>query len=528
MRAVLIRVRDFADSKTAHVGCNAGVIGQSLTRLTLASSLFSLTSPRSHRTHVGHSDNDTRKASEIAMFCPWKSLSEWAPFEIDALGLLTLLGANEVDISVGRLAPSYWLEYMPLLAGFVFAGDRFRAKQPTFTLYNVSSGIVTANLAAWFTRWMQAQEFHVSRSLVYWEVNKSSPPRLDQWSYVLVPASISATLTMLFVAMTILSGDWYGFANAIAIILLILVRSYMIHENRNAINRSVAAAKPLPSTYASALDKWEEQRKRDPNAPRPLPDSPSSSAPPRWRPEVVKILVVMPDSRAVTMFIPEHLLRGVFVTETPVRSPGVYRMAQWIGWVAFTVHVVTLGMARLATQLYVIAFTVIPTVLICYGFGCDDSRVHKAWCWLRGQDVGPYVYQAGPHLSATVFEWPEDVEFATDKRGVLRRWDELAVQNGGPGCKKRSTARQDLYAWLNLTSEEQKSLWDWHLLPHTRGVDDSWWVTFNEKKRLISERPPDILALKDSIRRDLETRRSGRWSFRGQPRGTGDVEKGSR
>jgi hypothetical protein len=45
MRAILIQLRDLADSKTAHVGCNAGVIGQSLTWLTLTSSLFSLTNP---------------------------------------------------------------------------------------------------------------------------------------------------------------------------------------------------------------------------------------------------------------------------------------------------------------------------------------------------------------------------------------------------------------------------------------------------------------------------------------------------
>lgn len=71
------------------------------------------------------------------MLSPWKTLLAWAPFKIDALGLLTLLGANKVDISLGRLAHSYWLEYMPLLAGYVFEGDQFRAKQPAFILYNV-------------------------------------------------------------------------------------------------------------------------------------------------------------------------------------------------------------------------------------------------------------------------------------------------------------------------------------------------------------------------------------------------------
>jgi hypothetical protein len=58
---------------------------------------------------------------------PLQTLSSWAPFHIDALGLVTPLGADEINVSVGHLAPSRWLEYMPLLAGFVVAGDGFRA-----------------------------------------------------------------------------------------------------------------------------------------------------------------------------------------------------------------------------------------------------------------------------------------------------------------------------------------------------------------------------------------------------------------
>ncbi|KAL4878458.1 hypothetical protein BJY04DRAFT_221179 [Aspergillus karnatakaensis] len=441
---------------------------------------------------------------------PWKALSAWAPFDIDALGLLTLLGAKEVDISVGRLARSKWLEYMPLLAGFVFAGDQFRAKQPTFTLYNVSSGIVTSNLTAWLTRWMQAQEFELSRSLVYWEVERV--PR-TQWGYIVAPVAISAIFNGFLLVMTILSGDWYGFTNGVAIVILILVRAYMLEANRNAINRAVSGARPLPTTFTGAIDEWSKKRLQDPKFPRPRQDSQ------QWRPEVVKILVVMPDSRAVTMFIPEHLLRGVFVTESPVHSPGLYRMVQWTGWVAFTVHVVTLGMAHLATQLYVIALTVIPTVLICYGFGCDDSRLQNGWNRLWSDSPEPYVYLAGSQLKATVFEWPEDMEFTKNDKGVMRRRCPDPVSR-----EKRSTARQDLYAWLDLSSEEERSLWDWHLLPHKRGYDDSWWMVFNKKKRLIAEKPPNILALKMRIQGESEAV----WARRMFPTGERDVEKGDK
>lgn len=360
---------------------------------------------------------------------------------------------------------------------------------------------------------MQVQGFHVSRSVVYWEVTKAVR---TQWLCFLIPAFISAILTGFLLVLTILSEDWYGCANAIAIIVLNLVRSYMIQESRNAISKVVAAAKPLPMTFPNALVEWNEKRRRDPNLPQPQPDSRP------WRPAVVKILVIMPDSRAVTMFIPEHLLRGIFVTETPLQSPNVYRLARWIGWVAFTVHVVTLGMAQLATQLYVIMITVVPTVLSCYGFGCDDSQLYKQWRWLVEGHVRPYIYNAGTNLRATIFEWPEDVEFARDNKGVLHRCDPLPIP-----ADKRSTTRHDLYAWLNLSDEEQKSLWDWHLLPHKRGHDESWWNNFNEKKLLIRERPPNIYALKVRIQCDLETAKARHGLLRRWFNGLGDVEKAS-
>src|SRR6201996_5083392 len=99
---------------------------------------------------------------------PWAQLKPWQPFRLDALGLVTLLGADEVNNSVGRLVTSRWLEYMPLLGAFVIAGDRFKEKKPSFNIYNISSGINTSDLSSWFTRWMLAQEFEVARSVVYW------------------------------------------------------------------------------------------------------------------------------------------------------------------------------------------------------------------------------------------------------------------------------------------------------------------------------------------------------------------------
>ncbi|KAL5045870.1 hypothetical protein BDW71DRAFT_182966 [Aspergillus fruticulosus] len=67
-------------------------------------------------------------------------LIQWQPFRVDALGLITLLGAEEIDTWVGRLVVSRWPEYMPLLATYIIAGDRFRRKSHSFSIYNITMG----------------------------------------------------------------------------------------------------------------------------------------------------------------------------------------------------------------------------------------------------------------------------------------------------------------------------------------------------------------------------------------------------
>ncbi|OQE16206.1 hypothetical protein PENSTE_c025G08478 [Penicillium steckii] len=59
----------------------------------------------------------------------------------------------------------------------------------------------------------------------------------------------------------------------------------------------------------------------------------------------------------------------------------------------------------------------------------------------------------------------------------------------------RSTALQDTYSWLDPSTEELKSLSDWHLIPHRRDHDDSWWMDFDAKRALVQLNPLDISIL---------------------------------
>ncbi|KAL3481018.1 hypothetical protein BJX99DRAFT_253999 [Aspergillus californicus] len=228
----------------------------------------------------------------------------------------------------------------------------------------------------------------------------------------------------------------YGFANAVGLVLLILTRAYLVQMSRKAIDRAMEGADSLPVTYFGALKAWERKLQSNPDA-----------------------AGVKPERNSRDDVIPEHLLRPTFVTDTTPCSPVRYRLVQWTVWVAFLVHIVTLGMAKLATQIYIIALMTISTVLICSGCDCDDSRVYKWWhMWRHGEKSAgctqPYVYWAGLNPTAT-----------------------------------RSKARMNLYAWLNLSDEEQGGLCEWHLLPHKRSHDDSWWNDYEAKQALIRDDP---------------------------------------
>jgi hypothetical protein len=88
---------------------------------------------------------------------PLQGLKAWSdkvPFKMDALGLVTLLGADQVSTAIGSLQRRRYTGALPLLAAFVLAGDRLTSIQPGFTFYNVTDGFTSTYMSGWFTRWL--------------------------------------------------------------------------------------------------------------------------------------------------------------------------------------------------------------------------------------------------------------------------------------------------------------------------------------------------------------------------------------
>jgi len=265
---------------------------------------------------------------------PLAHLRDWKPFQIDALGLVTLLGADEVNQSVGTLQHRRFTEYLPLLAAFVIAGDRFNAEQPGFILYNLDDGITSTELKGWFTRWLMSQEVNNATTVLEW--HKLDKPR--GWEKALAPA-LSCVLVLPLLVITVLVGDWYGVGNAGAIIISVLTRVYLLSKRRHVRDN---AAKPDPDV-------------KDEDIPRK------------------RMCIIRSDGKMVTCILPKSVLL-TFVNQDPVGRPKFYHGARWICWLALGVHMCILGMCSLFTQIYTVLLLVLSTWWFTSDFFWDIGR----------------------------------------------------------------------------------------------------------------------------------------------------------
>ncbi|OAP63169.1 hypothetical protein AYL99_02396 [Fonsecaea erecta] len=483
-------------------------------------------------------------AASTTSWAPWKVLLKWEPFHIDALGLVTLLGAEEVDAAVGRLVSSAYLEYFPLLGAYVIAGNRFIEKAAGFNLYNISQGIHTTDLAAWLTRWMLSQEFEATRNFVEWTVTE---PR-SRKGQIAFSLAISFVFNGFLVAGTILSKDWYGFANAIAMIVSIGVRAYVIGQQRigfDAMIDKVVKAGSLQGhnyktqwkpekkqetksglRYRGAASVLEEAQSNGSNSSSPLNGQKQLSLqtgrptrsdpkafdeqPDGWTGTPTKVLIIQSDSKPVTFWMPNELLvaPSVFIEGPVILNPKKYFIMRCIGWLVFAVHIVAIGMADLASQMYTVVLMVLPTILLISKVGCDDSEwLTNFQGWVRRKlhggekqedhqpdhhhddaekSVKPTDFRkvrhcyVGSRLRADIYEWPESYDFHEEGDGKDKKW-----VSGRKEGQERSKKRQDLYAWLALTPEEEASMDKWDLFPHTRQGNTSWLQTYKIKRDML-------------------------------------------
>lgn len=427
-------------------------------------------------------------------------LKHWGPFHIDALGIVTLLGADEVNNHVGKLVRNSFLEYLPLLGSYIIANDAFVQKQPGFQLYNFDAFIYTPDISGWFTRWLMAQDLRTASSCVEWDIN---PQPLSTTVSIWVALILGILLNGGFMVLTVMMGvsggssfrlfpwyiflyptgvhmiltirqDWWGLANAISMAVSTATRAYLVSRNRKWLDEAVLRCtvravnnndpkafegidsnKPPPSTVFKASDILELRK--------------------------VKTVVVLSDARAIVVLMPECLVVDCFVyTPKPLDSTDEtkqgktfpprmrsnnlaskiddsftlfqYRIVRWIAWVAFGAHVITIGMSDLVSQLVTVVLIVLPTFFYVNRVGCNDRNV-------------------GTRLKATITQFPP--ENTPDRRS-------------------------DMYAFLNLDSKQQDALTEWSLAPLSS--NEKWWNEYKKKKELynraVDGKPEPLLEMK--------------------------------
>lgn len=333
-------------------------------------------------------------------------LLKWTPFKIDALGLITILGADEVNRSIGRLSRSRLTEYLPLVSSFVIANDSIRSAIPGFALYNISDGICAFDFAGWFSRWLLSQDLTYNSTTLIMNIRHPVRPPGDD---PVLAACIGMTISFVMILLPALMADWWGLANAISLGISVLVRSTILKANRDAINRAAETAVQQSRT-------------------------------------VIKAFCNLTNGRSVTIYAPRGIITQCLLSDPRPSNPRVYFAFRMIGWAAFLVHIISLGMAALPNQLLTVSILAVSTVCVVLRVGSNDESI--------GQKL------------------------------VIRRIDHQGPERSMAAC----------FARLRLSTDEEEAMVAWRLMPQFR--NEAWWRKYRASLAQNSSRAFDDWAEK--------------------------------
>ncbi|RYP66162.1 hypothetical protein DL769_006106 [Monosporascus sp. CRB-8-3] len=294
---------------------------------------------------------------------PFVALQQWAPFKIDALGLVTILGASQADMVLGQLTRNYLTEWLPLLGAYVIADNSITNPLPGFSLYNITDGILATDLAGWFARWLLCQDLSFCSSTIYISPIVASTSRRQRLRRDICSHSLGV-LTLIPMVLSILIGDWWGLANSISMLASVVVRRIILEQNRRAIDLAVD-------------------------------ESEKTSC------EEVKVFVTLPNGKAVAIRTTRGIVIDCLLT-TP-RPPNLkrYTASRAVGWFAFGCHIISLGMSSLVCQLVAVILLICPTVLVAWQIGMDRSQVGRKLAFSRDDAQVPFRAAAYARLDLT-------------------------------------------------------------------------------------------------------------------------------
>jgi hypothetical protein len=263
------------------------------------------------------------------------NIKNWSPFKIDALGMVMLLGADAIRKSTGRLVYSPF-EYLPFLAGHIFADNSVMEPIPGFELYNVTEDFKPTDLSAWFTRWLSCQKLsYNSTPLRIQAVHHVPGPQTEQWLGIGLAVIVNAFL----IIWPMLIEYWYCLAASFSLVALVVIRACILYDFRDSIDE---ATKKLDD---------QETKKTE-----------------------VKLFITLPNGKRLTVVTMTGIAQEVLLTEARPSSENLHLVSRAFCWLAFGVHAVTLGMAWLAIQLLIITVTLVSSVAMIQGWFSEGSN----------------------------------------------------------------------------------------------------------------------------------------------------------
>lgn len=278
---------------------------------------------------------------------------EWAPFQIDALGIITLLGADEVDRAVGRLTRSHITDWLPFMGVYKIAGNSITEPIPGFKLYNITDGCSAMGITGWFSRWLLHQGIFDSTFTVHIEIRQTPASRTS------LPAAIFGILALVPpVILSLLFRDWWGLVNAVAMAISVFVRRVVLEANEKAIDNN-------------ATEAWQYPTKAE---------------------EDVKLLLETPFGEHITALTTRRVLISCLLTTPRPRNPAYYRLTRALGWLAFAAQVVSLGMSCLFVQILTVFVVCLSTVLVTGQIGSDEQCVGKCLLLKKTREEGSPAY----------------------------------------------------------------------------------------------------------------------------------------
>lgn len=92
---------------------------------------------------------------------------------------------------------------------------------PGYVLYNISDGVMATDLAGWLSRWSIAQKLNWNTTTLIWGVRQNTR---SVWQTRIATLVIGFFVNSGLIVLSILAGDWFGFANAVAMVVSVLCR----------------------------------------------------------------------------------------------------------------------------------------------------------------------------------------------------------------------------------------------------------------------------------------------------------------